>query len=149
MFKASANSPDPWAVWLESSSRTIAPCPRRAQAARSGGNNNRSVSSSTSVTLRPGRFFSRRRMALFFLPVWVRRQDVTHSLPDVTQFVQLAANAVGGKPAAIPGGQLLPQQRDRPMHGGVAPLRGRFVQQRLQQLPQLGRPTARPTRAGR
>src|SRR5688572_33093792 len=81
---------------------TGAACPRRDHAARNGGNNNRSVSSSKRTTLREGRFLSRWRSFLFFLLVRVGRQHETRALPDVAQLMQSPTNGVPRQPTSIP-----------------------------------------------
>src|SRR5262245_11208895 len=78
-------------------SRTTARCPRGAQQQRSGGNSNRSVSSSTRKTLR-GRaaLISRTcwRIRRFFLALGVRVEDIAAPLPGVAQAVQFPAEGV-------------------------------------------------------
>src|SRR5262245_47373852 len=97
---------------------TGAGCPFSAHVARTGGNSNRSVSSSNSPTLRRGRLLSRRRIAVFFLLLRVLGQDVAGPLPDEAQVVELPPDGVGRQPTAVPGRQLLAQQRHRPVYGG-------------------------------
>src|SRR5205823_282304 len=114
--------------------------PRKVQAARKGGNSSRSVSSSNTVTLRKRRFLSRRRMRLFFLLRRIGWQHVTGSFPDVAQLMQFATDRLVRKPATVPSGQLLLQERHGPVHRLVIPLRGRFSQKGLQKLLQIRSP---------
>src|SRR5205085_6760118 len=99
---------------------TGASCPRRAQPARRGGNSRRSVSSSASVALRGGMARSRRRMARFFLALGVRGQHVAVALPHVTQPVEFPADGVVGEPTAATTVQVLLEQRNCPVHPGIA-----------------------------
>src|SRR4051794_28968828 len=94
---------------------TGASCPRRAQAARRGGNSRRSVSSSASLAVRGGKARSRRLMARFFLALGVRGQHVAAALPHVAQAVQLPADGIVGEPTTAAVVQVLLEQRDRPV----------------------------------
>src|ERR1051325_7543843 len=86
-------------------------------------------------------------MYLFFLRLRVGWQHITWPLPDIAQFMQLAADGVPREPTAIPGSQLLLQQRHGPIHRLEAPLRGPFLQQRLQEFVQIWSPAGRTTTA--
>src|SRR4051794_2020723 len=97
-------------------------CPRWPQAARSGGNSSRSVSSSKSLTQRGGKSSICQRMRTFFSALRVRRQDVAGPLPDVVQVAKVAADRGRGQAGAAVACQVLAQQGDRPAPGLVAEL---------------------------
>src|SRR5262245_2055010 len=104
---------------LAPDSGTSSGCPRGPQAARSGGNSSRSVSSSNSLTQRAGSLRQIRRRRRFFLALGVGVQHVAGPLPDVIQLVQEPADRGRGRALAAPAREVFLQQRDGPRHGLV------------------------------
>src|SRR5579883_3302571 len=94
--------------------------PRRPHAARNGGNSNRSVSSSNSLTQRGGRAAISRRMRRFFVALRVGSEHVARPLPDVVQGAELLADGGRGDTFAVPVLQVLLQEADRPLQRLVA-----------------------------
>ena len=109
--------------------RTWRGCPRKAQPARNGGNNNRSVSSSANSTLRGRKFRIRARIRRFFLQLGIGLQLVPPPFPDIPQSLQPAPDGLIRKPQARAVLPLFLQQRDGPIHREVTELVGRMVHQ--------------------
>src|SRR5512135_435969 len=122
--------------------------PRTAQPACKGGNKRRSVSSSAKSTLRGGRFFSRRRMARFFLALGVGRQDVAEPLPHVVQASHLTADGVVGQPLAPALLQIRLEKGDGPVRSGIAQLVRTLPQSGQQQSLESLRPNTGSATAG-
>src|SRR5262245_1729109 len=95
--------------------------PRSDQADRSGGNSNKSVSSSSRTTLRGGKCPIRRRIRRFFPPqLGVRVEDVAGPLPHEPLPQQLPADGIVGGPPAGVAGQVVLEQGHGPLGGPVA-----------------------------
>src|SRR5258707_15786498 len=104
---------------------TPAASPRCAQPARKGGNSSKSVSSSITSAVSDLKARIRRRIARFFLPLRIGIEHVAEAFPDVSPAVQFATDRILGEPKARRSGDLLLQERHRPIHGEVSqPIRG-------------------------
>jgi hypothetical protein len=84
-----------------------------------------------------------RRIRRFFLALRVGVQDVPRPLPDVARVVQLPPDRGRGRPLPRTAGQVLAEQRDRPLDGLVSELVRSSLQAREESGLEFFRPEGR------
>ena len=105
---------------------TASGCPRRPQAARSGGKSKRSVSSSKSWTQRGDGRAGSRRIQRFFLGVGI--EHLVRPLPHAALLMKRPPDGSQRGRRSAPVAQVLPQEWRRPLHRLVTAVIGGLFQ---------------------